>query len=154
MIEDYQVYNNPNNQFLLFLLDLINWQIKQGNAWRVKDESFVLPKEIDKYKLDINDYIHDSKVVNKFFNNHHLDIQFTQGKEWPDANRIVNIRIGKLPFIDDKLMAEILQILVKSGQSFNGLNKIIYDKGLPFLLADIGKMGKQNIIVMYSGKFL
>lgn len=62
--------------------------------------------------------------------------------------------MGKLPFINDKWMAEILLELVKSGQSFNGLNKIIYDKDLPFFIRGYWKNGQIGIYYYVWWKIL
>lgn len=144
IVEEYKIINNPNNQILIHLLDLIRWK-----NLGTKDPNII--EEMNKYFLTIGDF--HTRSLNNFFYNNGLDISF-EAEVVDDSWELIDIPIGKLPLIDDKLMAKILLALVENNYDplcfLNRLNRFLYQQKSPFILADVG-IETPHFIVMYGG---
>lgn len=157
IVDRYQIENNKNNQLLVYFLNLIKWKIIG-----TKDPN--IRKDIEKYLGTITERDFDSYFINEFLKNNNLDIELVEEEdeddygEGEDIWRLINIKIGKLPLITDKLMANILLTLLhSSGNSVRliyAINRFFYDNQTPFILANVGVTGRPHIIVMYGGNII
>lgn len=150
MVEEYKITNNPNNKFLLFLLNSMKEDSEiEKLVWSGKISRYSVERKIWQNSSNV---LRDENFINQFFKSHDLDIKFTGIKRYSNYNEILNVGFGRLPLIDDKLMAEILLMLAKNGQYISTLNTSLYRQNMPFLLGEIHQAPR--IIVMYDGQIL
>lgn len=165
IVGEYQTYNNPNNQLLRYIFEqmtkLINYkklghwehQILKKLNKEQQEEYLFLNNNIE---IDMNDYelpnlkpLEDLNII--------LEIKPYNKQSDSDPDLIItNVTIGKFGSISDEKMIEILIFLDKHFITSEYLNKLFYERNLPFAFAPLINNDPylNRFKMVYGGKFI
>lgn len=146
IVEEYQIYNSKNNQFLLLLLNILKWSRIRGAKFRANPPP-------DKIKPYI-DYIYqfataDLDKLNRFFEDNDIDVKFIPEDNQSKVSNFSTILIGKIPLIDDDLLADIFGALLESRLIGMDINTILYRENMFFGFVPL--IYDHATIIMYGG---